>query len=119
MFLSNTFLLLYFFTFLYLYIYLFIHLFISFGSGSRQPPLQAGSTSYGTEGTVGFDNQAYGQRNSIPGNEPEYLEIGQLQQLGFPNPSFEPVNHYQALNNEIGGPNNEYEALNFRGHSEA
>ena len=68
---------------------------------------------------MGFDNQAYGQRNRIPGNEPEYLEIGQLQQLGFPNPSFEPVNHYQALDNEISGPDNEYEALNFSGQSEA
>ena len=116
MFLFNTFLSLY---FLYFFIRIFIYLFISFNSGSRQPTQQAGSTAYVTEGNMGFDNQTYGQRNSIPGNEPEYLEIGQLQQLGFPNPSFEPVDHYQALDNETGGPNNEYEALNFSGQSEA
>ena len=102
-----------------IFLYSYIYLFISFNSGSRQPTQQAGSTSYVTEGNMGFDNQTYGQRNSIPGNEPEYLEIGQLQQLGFPNPSFEPVDHYQALDNETGGPNNEYEALNFSGQSEA
>ena len=102
-----------------IFLYSYIYLFISFNSGSRQPTQQAGSTAYVTEGNMRFDNQTYGQRNSIPGNEPEYLEIGQLQQLGFSNPSFQPVDHYQALDNEIGGPNNEYEALNFSGQSEA
>lgn len=67
---------------------------------------------------MGFDNQAYGQTNSIQGNEPEYLEIGQLQQpsVGFPNPSFE---HYQALNYASVGPNNVYEELNISSQSEA
>ena len=58
-----------------------------------------------------INNQASGQANSIPGNEPEYLEIGLLEQ-----PSGD---HYQALNNEIGGPNNEYQGLNFSGQLEA
>ena len=58
---------------------------------------------------MGFDNQAYGQRNSIPGNDPEYMEIGQLQQpsVGF----LDPGEHYQALNNA----NNVYEGLDFSG----
>ena len=67
-----------------------------------------------------FGNQAYGQTNSIPGNEPEYLEIGELQQhrVGFANPAFDLGDHNQALNNAIGGPDYVYEELNFGGHSE-
>lgn len=70
---------------------------------------------------MGFDNQAFGQTNSIPGNEPEYMEIGSLQQsrVGFNNPSFEPGDHYQALNNRIAGHNAVYERLDFSGQSEA
>ena len=72
---------------------------------------------------MGFDNQAYGQTNSIPGNEPEYMEIGSLQQprVGFNNLSFEPAagDHYQALNNKIAGHNDVYERLDFRSQSEA
>jgi len=66
---------------------------------------------------MGFDNQAYGQTNSIQGNEPEYVEIEQLQQpsVGFPNQNFEPGDHYQALDNVNGGPDNVYEGLNFSG----
>ena len=70
---------------------------------------------------MGFDNQASGQTNSIPGNEPEYMEIGPLQQprVGFNNLSFEPGDHYQALNNEIAGHNDVYAGLDFRFQSEA
>ena len=48
---------------------------------------------------MGYENQAYGQTNSIPGNDPEYMEIGQLQQpsVGFNNQNFDPGNNYQAL----------------------
>lgn len=70
---------------------------------------------------MGFDNQAFGQTNSIPGNEPEYMEIGSLQQprVGFNNPSFESGDHYQALNNKNAGHNDVYERLDFNGQSEA
>ena len=66
---------------------------------------------------MGFDNQAYGQTDIIPGNEPEYMEIGQIQQpsVGYPNHSSEPGDHYQGLNNENGGPYNAYEGLDFGG----
>ncbi|XP_044183159.1 uncharacterized protein LOC114968057 isoform X2 [Acropora millepora] len=89
--------------------------------GNRRPTHHAGSSSYGTEGNVGFDNQAFGQTNSIPGNEPEYMEIGSLQQprVGFNNPSFESGDHYQALNNKNAGHNDVYERLDFSGQSEA
>ncbi|XP_015750073.1 PREDICTED: sushi, von Willebrand factor type A, EGF and pentraxin domain-containing protein 1-like [Acropora digitifera] len=89
--------------------------------GNRRPTHHAGSSSYGTEGNVGFENQAFGQTNSIPGNEPEYMEIGSLQQprVGFNNLSFEPGDHYQALNNKNAGHNDVYERLDFSGQSEA
>ena len=68
---------------------------------------------------MGFDNQAFRQTNSRPANEPEYLEIGQLQQpgVGFSNPYFESGEHYETLNNAINGPNVVYEEPNFNGQS--
>ena len=66
---------------------------------------------------MGFDNRALRQTNSVPANEPEYLEIGQLQQpsVGFSNPAFESGDHYQALNNAVNEPNTVYEEVNFNG----
>lgn len=64
---------------------------------------------------MGYENQAYGQTNGIPGNDPEYMEIGQLQQpsVGFNNQNFDPGNNYQALNNANSRP--VYQELTFGG----
>lgn len=66
---------------------------------------------------MGYENQAYGQTNSIPGNDPEYMEIGQLQQpsVGFNNQNFDPGNNYQALNNANSRPDYVYQELTFGG----
>ena len=66
---------------------------------------------------MGHDNPAYGQTNSIPGNEPEYIEIGELQQrdIGFHNPHFDPWDHYQSLANANGRSDNVYAELNLSG----
>lgn len=66
---------------------------------------------------MGYDNQAYGTTNSIPGDDREYMEIGQLQQpsVGFNNQNFDPGNDYQALNNANSRPDNVYQGLTFTG----
>lgn len=66
---------------------------------------------------MGYENQAYGTTNSIPGDDREYMEIGQLQQpsVGFNNQNFDPGNDYQALNNANSRPDNVYQGLTFTG----
>ena len=74
---------------------------------------------------MGFENQAYEQTNTIPGNDPEYVEIGPLEQpsVGFSSPCYDPGNVYQALNNANERPDNVYQELNISpvtgGQSEA
>lgn len=67
---------------------------------------------------MGLDNPVYGQTNSIPGNEPEYMEIGALQRpdVGFRNPHFDPGDHYQSLDNTNGRSDNVYAELNLSGN---
>jgi len=66
---------------------------------------------------VGHDNPLYGETFRLPNDEPEYLEIGQLQQpsVGFPNPHFGPRDHYQPLDNPYGRSNHVYGRLNLKG----
>ena len=105
----------------FIHVFIFFFFFFVFYSVSTQPTHHAGSNRHGPEANMGFDNQAFRQTNSIPANEPEYLEIGELQQpsVGFSNPSFDSGDHYQAINNGTGGPKNTYEELNFSIQSQA
>ena len=70
--------------------------FIPFCSASGRPTSNARTQSYGAEGNIGHDNPLYGQTFRLPNDEPEYLEIGQLQQpsVGFPSPHYDPRDHY-------------------------
>jgi len=91
--------------------------FIPFCSASGRPTSNARTQSYGAEGNVGHDNPLYGQTFRLPNEEPEYLEIGQLQQpsVGFPNPHFDPRDHYQPLDNPYGRSNHVYGRINLKG----
>lgn len=66
---------------------------------------------------MGYENQAYGTTNSIPGNDREYMEIGQLPQpsVGFNNQNFDPGNDYQTLTAANSRPDNVYQGLTFTG----
>jgi len=84
---------------------------------SGRPTSNARTQSYGAERNVGHDNPLYGQTFRLPNEEPEYLEIGQLQQpsVGFPNPHFDPRDHYQPLDNPYGRSNHVYGRINLKG----
>ena len=71
---------------------------------------------------MGHDNPSFGQTCS----EPEYMEIDALpwpvqqSDVGFGNPHFDSGDHYQALDNTNGRPDNVYGRLSLTGmHSQS
>lgn len=63
---------------------------------------------------MGHINPTY-DTASIQDNEPQYMEIEGFQQpdVGFPNPHFNPEEHYQSLDNAHGRSDDVYMGLDY------